>query len=280
MKNKKQTLRNLRLKKEKGEKITFITAYDFPTARISEEEGIDLILVGDSVANNVLGYNSTNPVTMDEMLVFANAVRRGAPNTFVIGDMPFLSYQTSNRDAVYNAGRFIKEADMDAVKLEGGLRMENRISAIADGGIAVMGHIGYTPQSTNLDGIVQAITAKGFQILNSDALSLQKAGAFSILLEAVPEESAKKIKENLSIPIYGIGSSSSVDGVLAIMHDVIGLGNFRSKFVKNFSQAGKEIRKGISSYISAVKSDEFPGVEHCYKIKAEEIDKIKSIQTT
>ncbi len=260
----KLNLRDIKNKKLNKEKISFITAYDFPTARLAEESGVDLILVGDSVANNVLGYESTNPVTMEEMLVFAKAVRRGSPNTFVIGDMPFLSYQISSESAVNNAGRFIKEADMDAVKLEGGIRMAERVKAIYEAGIAIMGHIGYTPQSTNLEGKVRCKTIEDYKNVLQDALSLQDAGTFAILLEAIPEYPARLISEKLSIPIYGIGAGSKIDGILAIMHDVIGLSRFKAKFVRNFSKTEDEIRKGISSYIKAVKSGEYPSEKESY----------------
>ena len=276
MEKRKLTLHNLAEKKG-NEKVTYITSYDFPTARIAEQCGIDLILVGDSVANNVLGHSSTNPMTMDEMLVFSKAVRRGAPNTFVIGDMPFLSYQPSDRDAVINAGRFIQEAEMDAVKCEGGIRMADRVKAISDAGIAVMGHIGYTPQSGNLYGIVQGKSREDFNNILKDALALQKNGAFAILLEAVPAPAAGQIARELRIPIYGIGSGGETDGNLAIMHDVIGLGGFKSKFVKNFGNTENEIKNAITEYIRAVKSGEFPGREHSYNnIDEDLLDEINS----
>lgn len=270
---KKLTLKDLKKKKESREKISFITAYDAPTAKIAEEAGIDLILVGDSVANNVLGYKSTNPVTIDEMLIFARAARRGALNTFIIGDMPFLSYQISNESAIKNAGRFIQEAEMDAVKLEGGIRMAERVRAIYDAGIAVMGHIGYTPQSTNLEGKVRCRTIEDFKNVYEDAFALQEAGAFAILLEAIPAEPAGLIAENLVIPIYGIGAGNKVDGILSILHDVVGLGDFEAAFVRRFSNARDEIKRGITNYIAAVRSDEYPSNKECYKISSDESEK-------
>lgn len=281
----KLTLRDLRNRKGK-EKITYITAYDYPTARLAERAGIDMILVGDSAANNVLGYTSTNPISMNEMITFANAVRRGAPNTFIVGDMPFMTYQVSDEDAVRNAGRFIQEASMDAVKLEGGVRMTSRVKAINEAGIAVMGHIGYTPQSTNLETVVQAKSTDAYAALLRDAEALYNAGAFSILLEAVPEVAGESIARTLNIPIYGIGAGGKVDGILAIMHDVIGLGEFKSRFAKKFGDSSALISESISSYVNAIKSGEYPSKDQCYplssdpKIAAELEDQIRNYKPT
>ena len=266
----KLTIRELNKKKRGKEKVVCITAYDYQLARLSERVGVDMILVGDSVGNNVLGYQDTRPVTMEEMILFSQAVRRGAPNTFVVGDMPLGSYQSSNEVAVNNAIRFIKEAEMDAVKCEGGQRGEERVRAINDAGIAVMGHIGYTPQSTNLVGIVQGNTIDKFRDLVDDSLSLQSAGAFAVLLEAVPNYPAGLVARRLKIPVYGIGSGRDTDGVLAIMHDVIGLGDFESLFVEHFCHVGEMIYEGISQYAHQIREGKFPAEKHFYKLKDEE----------
>lgn len=273
--NKKLTIRDLNLKKKNGEKVCWITAYDYQIARVAESCGIDMILVGDSVGNNYLGYDSTIPVTMEDMIRHSSAVRRGAPNTFVIGDMPFLSYQLSNKEAVLNAGRFIKEARTDAVKCEGGYRMAEKVKAINNAGIAVMGHIGYTPQSTNLDGIVQGKKIENFKNVLDDAFALQDAGAFAILLEAIPNYPAGEISKRLTIPIYSIGAGRDTDGVLAIVNDVIGLGEFKSKFKKEFCNAESLIKTGIKEYILEVKSKKFPADEHLYPLKEEDKKEIK-----
>jgi len=274
---KKLTIRDLNLKKQNKDKVTFITAYDYQMGRLAEESGVDLILVGDSVGNNVLGYKDTRPVTMEEMITFSKAVRRGAPNTFVIGDMPLGSYQVSDEEAIYNALRFIKEAEMDAVKCEGGERVVDRVKAMTDAGISVMGHIGYTPQSTNVEGIVQGKNVDSFMRVLNDAYYLQSNGAFAILLEAMPNESSRGIANKLNIPIYGIGAGRDIDGVLSIMHDVIGLGKFKSKFVKNYCDTNKIIGDAIKEYISEVKEGKYPSEDYFYKIKSEEVDKIKNV---
>ena len=271
---KKKTLGDLVKMKKKQLKVTWITAYEANTARIAEEAGIDMILVGDSAGNNLLGYESTIPVTMDEMIMCSKAVRRGAPNTFSIGDMPLGSYQASNKDAIDNALRFIKEAGMDAVKCEGGKRMANRIQAMSNAGIATIGHIGYTPQSTDFKSVVQGKTLDNFKNLYEDALALQNAGACAILLEAVPNEPAGHIAKLLNIPIYGIGAGKQVDGVLAIVNDVIGLGNFKAKFVKPFCDVENQMNQGISQYIKEVKGNSFPGEMQYYPINKEELGEI------
>lgn len=275
MPNQKKTLRDFYNMKRSREKVCWITSYDAQTSRLAELAGVDMILIGDSVGNNLLGYKSTIPVTMDEMIIFSKAVRRGAPNTFIIGDMPLGSYQASNADAVNNAIRFIKEAEVDAVKCEGGKRMCDRINAMKDAGIAVMGHIGYTPQSTDLEGVVQSKNINKFKSLLEDAVSLRDAGAWAILLEAIPNEPAGYIANHLNIPIYGIGAGNKTDGVLAIMNDVIGLGTFKSKFVKNYCDVNKTIEEGIKDYISEVKKVAFPAEEHLYPICEGDLKEIR-----
>lgn len=275
-KQKKATLGTLIRMKSGNEKVTAITSYDCQMARLAEQAGVDWILVGDSAGNNVLGYKDTRPVTMDEMMMLSRAVRRGAPNTLVVGDMPLGSYQASDERAVDNALRFIKEAEMDAVKCEGGRRMAERVEAMANAGIAVMGHIGYTPQSTNLVGIVQGNSSQRFEELLNDAHALQDAGTFAILLEAVPNEPAGFVAREMKIPIYGIGAGREVDGVLAIAHDVTGLGTFECKFVRRFCEAGALIERGIKDYVEAVRTGKFPGDEHLYSIKPQELDEIRA----
>jgi len=276
MEVRKKNLKDFYNMKKKGEKVSWITSYDAQMARLAEEANVDMILVGDSVGNNLLGYKSTIPVTMDEMIIFSKAVRRGAPNTFVIGDMPLGSYQSSNECAVNNAIRFIKEAEMDAVKCEGGKRMYPRIKAMKDAGIAVVGHIGYTPQSTDLEGIVQSKKLTQFKLLLEDAISLQKAGVWSILLEAVPNEPAGLIAKYMQIPIYGIGAGKEVDGILAIINDVIGLGTFKSKFVENFCDANQVLGGAIKDYIGKVRTKEFPQEKHFYQIDVGDLEEIKA----
>jgi 3-methyl-2-oxobutanoate hydroxymethyltransferase len=200
--------------KKQGEKITWLTAYDYPTAQFEEEAGVEMILVGDSMGMCVYGYESTVPVTMDQCIVHCEAVRRGAPNTFVMGDMPFMSYQRSDEDAVVNAGRFLKEANMDAIKLEGGKRVISRIKAILDAGIVVCGHIGLTPQSSGQLGghKAQGRTVESAQLVIEDALAIENAGAQLLLLEAVPPEVAEFITKKLSIPVLSIGAGLECDG--------------------------------------------------------------------
>ena len=255
--------------KKKGDQAVWITAYDFPMASFAEQAGMDMILVGDSLGMVVLGYQGTIPVTMEDCLSHCKAVRRGAPNTFCIGDMPFLSYQISCEEAVLNAGRFLKEADMDAVKLEGGKRVCNQIEAIADAGILVMGHIGLTPQSSGqLGGFkAQGRDAASARELIQDALAIQEAGAYALLLEAVPPELTVFIAKKLSIPVYGIGAGGPCDGQLLICGDMLGLFQaFTPKFVKKYANVAEIETNAFKEYIKEVKTGVFPGDEHCYHI--------------
>ena len=260
--------------KKKGQQVAWVTAYDFPMASFAEQAGMDMILVGDSLGMVVLGYEDTVPVTMEECLIACKAVRRGAPNTFCIGDMPFLSYQTSDEEAVRNAGLFLKEARMDAVKLEGGRRVTSRIKAISDAGILVMGHIGLTPQSSGqLGGFkAQGRDPESARELIKDALSIQEAGAFSLLLEAVPPELTVFITNKLNIPVYSIGAGGPCDGQLLISGDMLGLFEaFTPKFVKKYANISSTITEAFSNYIEDVKSGRFPTDEHVYHIhKGEE----------
>ncbi len=262
--------------KKKGEKITFLTAYDFPTAQFAEEAGLDMLLVGDSLGMCVYGYPGTIPVVMDQMIFHADAVRRGAPNTFVIGDMPFMSYQSSLEKAVENAGRFLKEADCDAIKLEGGVRIALQIKAIVEAGIVVMGHIGLTPQSSGQLGghKAQGRTAETARLVVEDALAVQEAGAQMILLEAIPPEVGKYITENLDLPVLSIGAGPHCDGQLLIVSDTIGqFQAFTPKFVKKYCNVAEVVTHAMKDYVAEVRDGEFPKSEHCYNMIAGEEEK-------
>ncbi len=282
----KQSIRAyLEKKRADSVPVTAMTAYNAPTGRLLQEAGIDWILVGDSCGNNELGYQSTLPVSMDEMIMLASAVRRGVSagargskteETYIIGDLPLGTYQESDADAVRNSIRFIKEAGMDAVKCEGGVRMASRVRAISQAGIAVMGHIGYTPQSTDMKSIVQAKDLGGFEKLLLDAEALRDAGAFSILLEAVPAAASSALTKHLGIPIYGVAGVSQVDGVLAIANDALGLFPLKAYFVRKFSDVEGATREGIKKYIKAVKGGDYPNPDETYPtnrdpVKAQEI---------
>jgi len=264
-----------------GQKVAWLTSYDFPTAQFAEKAGMDMILVGDSMGMCVYGYSSgTLPVTMDQCIVHSEAVRRGAPNTFVLGDMPFLSYQTTPVDAVRNAGRFLKEAGVDAIKLEGGRRIGTMIRAIVDAGMVVCGHIGLTPQSSGQIGgfKAQGRTAESAYELIQDARSVQEAGAAFLLLEAVPPEVGKFIAEDLKIPVYGIGAGSYVDGQLLIVSDMLGVFEaFTAKFVKKYANLAEEIMKAMEAYVKEVKDSKFPENKHTYNMldgEKEKLDKL------
>ncbi len=266
---KKKTRLDLVRMKRDGEKVAWVTAYDFPTASFAEQAGMDMILVGDSLGMVLLGYQDTVPVTMDDCIRSCQAVRRGAPNTFVVGDMPFLSYQTSDEEAVKNAGRFLKEASMDAVKLEGGRRVQGRIKAIADAGILVMGHIGLTPQSSGqLGGFkAQGRDPESARDLILDARAIEEAGAFALLLEAVPPELTEFIAKDLSIPVYSIGAGAPCDGQLLICGDMLGLFQaFTPKFVKKYASVAEVETNAFREYVKDVKTGEFPADDHCYHI--------------
>jgi 3-methyl-2-oxobutanoate hydroxymethyltransferase len=243
MSQKKMTRFDLLKLKQDGQKAVWITAYDYWTASFAEQAGMDMILVGDSLGMCIYGYSGTVPVTMDQCIWHSEAVRRGAPNTFIIGDMPFLSYQVSVEEAVRNAGRFHKEAGVDAIKLEGGLRVCPQIQAIADGGMLVMGHIGFTPQSSGQQGgfKAQGRTAEAAKEVIEDAMAIQAAGAFSLLVEAVPPEVCGIIRERLNIPVYSIGAGWEADGQLMICSDVLGIFQaFTPKFVKKYENLGEK----------------------------------------
>lgn len=268
--------------KETGEKITWLTGYDYLTAKYEEKAGVEMILVGDSLGMVQLGYETTYPVTMDDMVSHTAAVRRGAPNTFIIGDMPYMSYQTSDEDAVYNAGRLTKEALCDAIKLEGGgEEICKRIRAIASVGILVFGHIGLTPQfAAQMGGYkAQGKSAEAAQKLLDEALRIQEAGACAILVEGVPEVVGKLITKKLSIPVLGIGAGSYTDGQLLIYADMVGYyDNFTPKFVKKYAEIGKGLERAFTEYVAEVKAGQFPiDGTHTYKISDEERAKIEAL---
>jgi len=265
--------------KARGEKIAFLTAYDFPTAQFAEAAGLDMLLVGDSLGMCVYGYPSTVPVTMEQCIRHAEAVRRGAPDTFVVGDMPFMSYQISSEAAVENAGRFLKEAGADAIKLEGGVRVASRIRAIVDAGIVVMGHIGLTPQSSGQLGghKAQGRTLASARTVVQDALAVQEAGAHMLLLEAIPPEVGAYITRALSIPVLAIGAGAECDGQLLIVSDVIGqFQTFIPKFVKKYCDVAGTVTTAMREYVADVKAGTFPSEEHCYRMLDGEEEKFRT----
>ena len=275
---KKKSIQDFYAMKEKGEQITYITSYDYPTATFVERAGIDMILVGDSLGMCVYGYEGTMPVTMDQMIWHTEAVRRGAPNTFVIGDMPFLSYQTTDEAAVENAGRFYKEARVDCVKLEGGVRVASRIRAIVDAGMLVMGHIGLTPQSSSqLGGFkAQGRSLDSAKAQVEDALAVQEAGAGLMLLQAIPPEVSGYIRDTLTIPVLSIGAGPQCDGQLLIVSDMLGVFEaFTPKFVKRYAEVAKICTEALTSYAEDVRTKKFPEPKHIYPMIPEELVKFK-----
>jgi 3-methyl-2-oxobutanoate hydroxymethyltransferase len=277
---KKHTRFDLQNLKDDGQKAVWITAYDYWTASFAEEAGMDMILVGDSLGMCIYGYSGTVPVTMEQCLYHSEAVRRGAPNTFVIGDMPFLSYQVSVPEAVRNAGRFHKEAGVDAIKLEGGQRVCDQIRAIADGGMLVMGHIGLTPQSSGMQGgfKAQGRTAEAAKEVIDDAQAIEASGAFALLVEAVPPEVCGIIREKLTIPVYSIGAGWEADGQLMICSDVLGIFQaFTPKFVKKYENLGKKTVEAFKQYAQDARSGEFPQEQHAYAMVAGELEKLKKL---
>jgi len=300
----KKTIVSLKKMKECGDLISWITAYDLPFSQAAEKAGVDMILVGDSGGMVQLGYETTNPVTMNEMIILSQAVRRGAPNTFIVGDMPQGSYEISNTEAVRNAIRFVKEAGVDAVKLEGGRRVADRVRCIVDAGVSVIGHLGLTPQSSASFGgyRVQGKTRESFDATFEDAEALQNAGICALLLEAMPEAPAAKISRVLDVPVLGIGAGKSTDGQLVIIHDLMGFyQSFRPWFAKcyipevisefteyisscsDLRSLGRDDRAdgllklaevAISAYIREVKGGLFPNEDYTYPIKKEELDDV------
>ncbi|CAN5818473.1 3-methyl-2-oxobutanoate hydroxymethyltransferase [soil metagenome] len=252
--------------KTRGERFLMLTAYDYPTAQILDQAGLPLLLVGDSVGNNVLGYPSTVPVTLDEMVHHAAAVCRGASRALVVGDLPFMSYQASPEDGMRAAGRLLKEAGVTAVKLEGGVRCAGLVARLVDAGIPVMGHIGLTPQSVNMLGYrVQGRQAEGADRLLDDAVALAGAGAFSIVVEAVPAEVGKRITEAVDVPTIGIGAGPHTDGQVLVINDVLGLNAGRNpRFAKAYADLRSVITDAVKSLSAEVASGDYPGPEHSY----------------
>jgi len=270
---KKITTLALRQKKERGEKIAMLTAYDYPTALALDRAGIDSILVGDSLGMVVLGYENTLPVTMDEMIHHCRAVARGSKSTLLIGDMPFLSYQVSTQDAVRNAGRFLQQGGMDAVKLEGGRERLEAVRLIVGAGIPVMGHLGLTPQSVHVLGGFrpQGRTAASARRLLEDALLLEEAGCFSLVLESVPARLAELVSKRLSIPTMGIGAGLGCDGQVLVLHDLLGLfDRFTPKFVKQYAHLNAAMRSAFDEFIADVQAGRFPAEEHTVEMAEEE----------
>ncbi len=278
---KKITLPYLFKKVKQGEPISWLTCYDYPTAYLQEEAGVEMILVGDSLGMTMLGYDSTLPVTMDDMIRHAAAVRRGAPTAFVIGDMPYMTYQPSNELAVKNAGRFMAEAGCDAIKLEGGAAMAPRIKAIVDAGIPAIGHLGLTPQSvSSLGGFrLQGKNAALAKKIVDDAKALEEAGAFAILLELVPDRLCQIITERAeNCIIMSLGSGPHAHGQLLIYHDMFGLyPKFKPRMAKVYGNAGEVILNGLKSYVQEVKEQVFPAPENYFGMKDEEYEELKKM---
>ena len=277
----KITLPYLFEKVERGEPITWLTCYDYPTAYLQEQAGIEMILVGDSLGMTMLGYDSTLPVKMDDMIRHAAAVRRGAPSVFLVGDMPYMSYQPSDELAVLNAGRFMADAGCDAIKLEGGISMAPRIKAITGAGIPAIGHLGLTPQSVAaLGGFrLQGKSAALAKTIVDDAKAIEKAGAFAILLELVPDRLCKLITERAeNCIIMGLGSGLHAHGQLLIYHDMFGLyPKFKPKMAKTFGNAGEVILNGLKAYHDEVKSKAFPARENWFGMQDSEFDGLKKL---
>lgn len=273
----KNTVLTLQKQKEEHDKIIMVTAYDYTTAKIMDESGVNTILVGDSLGMVMLGYEDTLSVTMEDMIHHTAAVSRGAKNSFVVADMPFMSYQTSVYDAVFNAGRLMKEGRANAVKLEGGVEFAPHIKAIVDASIPVVAHIGLTPQSVNAFGgfKVQGKDLNAAQKLIEDAKAVEEAGACMVVLECVPAKLAEKISQELTIPTIGIGAGAGCDGQVLVYQDLLGMyGDFKPKFVKIFADVGTVMREGVKKYIEETKEGTFPAEEHCFKIDDSVIEKL------
>ena len=273
----KNTVLTAKEQKAKGEKISMLTAYDYSTAKLIDEAGINMILVGDSLGNTILGYEDTISVTMEDMIHHGTAVARGAKNALVVIDMPFMSYQTSVYDAVVNAGRLMKEGRAGAVKLEGGIEVCPQIKAITDAGIPVCAHLGLTPQSINAFGgfKVQGKTEAAAKKLLSDAKAVEEAGAFAVVLECVPAKLAELVTKELEIPTIGIGAGNVCDGQVLVYQDMLGMfSDFTPKFVKRFENIGEIMKNAFAAYDAEVKAGSFPAKEHEYTISDDVLDKL------
>jgi 3-methyl-2-oxobutanoate hydroxymethyltransferase len=283
------TLRRLAEMKQAGEPIVMVTAYDHPSATVAEEAGVDVVLVGDSAANTVLGYESTVPVSMDEMLMLARAVRRGLRTPLMVGDLPFGSYQESRKQAIKSAARFVKEAGCDAVKIEmagtSGGPVDKRDSidrarAIIGAGIPVMGHVGLTPQSAAALGgyRAQGRTAGQAVQVADDALALQDAGCFAIVFEAIPAAVTETIMEQMTVPVIGIGAGPATDGQVLVFHDLLGINEgHTARFVKRYSEVKREMVEGVKRYAADVRAGAYPTEEHCYGIDPDELEQFRDV---
>jgi 3-methyl-2-oxobutanoate hydroxymethyltransferase len=277
MDRKQVTIPSIIGKKNSRSKITALTAYDFCFARILDATDIDIILVGDSLAMVALGFPNTLPVTMDEMVAHTRAVKRGVQSSLIVGDMPFMSYQVSDEQAIANAGRFLQEGGAAAVKLEGGVRVSEKVRAIVQAGIPVMGHIGLTPQSVHQFGgyKVQGKNLLQARQIKQDARELEKAGAFAIVLEGIPSDLAGEITDCLKIPTIGIGAGPHCDGQILVLHDLLGLTqDFTPKFVKQYANLNADIKQAVGSYIEEVRSGAFPGKEYSYGNEKQSLKKV------
>ncbi|MBR0430571.1 MAG: 3-methyl-2-oxobutanoate hydroxymethyltransferase [Lachnospiraceae bacterium] len=274
----KNTVTTLRKQKEEGSKISMLTCYDYTTACLVEQAGVNAVLIGDSLGMTMLGYDDTLPVTMEDMIHHTRAVSRGLKDTFLVADMPFLSYQTSTYDAVVNAGRLVKEGHAQAVKLEGGATVCEQISAIVKADIPVCAHIGLTPQSINAFGgfKVQGKDAARARQVVEDALAVQEAGAFMVVLECVPAALASYITEILDIPTIGIGAGAGCDGQVLVYQDMLGMfSGMKPKFVKHFAEIGETMRSAFAAYDEEVKNGTYPAEEHTFKISEEVMDEVR-----
>jgi 3-methyl-2-oxobutanoate hydroxymethyltransferase len=274
------TLSKLAEKKALGEPIAMVTAYDYPSAQVAEEAGVDIVLVGDTGAHVELGYPSTVPVSMDEMLMLASAVRRGLSTPLLIGDMPFGSYEASNEEAIHNAQRFVKEAGVDAVKLERGGTSAERARAIVGAGIPVMGHVGLTPQSaTALGGYrSQGRTAERALEVMQDALTLQEAGVFAVVFEAVPSALSEAIMPRMRIPVIGIGAGPATDGQVLVLHDLLGIYTGRTaRFVKRYANVLEQMTEGVRAFADDVRTRRYPEPEHGYTMAPDEIERLHEL---
>jgi 3-methyl-2-oxobutanoate hydroxymethyltransferase len=276
---KRVTLTKLAEMRALGEPIVMITAYDHPSALVVEQAGVDVVLVGDSAANNVLGYSDTLPVTVEELLMLTRAVRRGLKTPLLVGDLPFGSYEASDALAIATAQRFVKEAGCDGVKLEGGGTSAERARAIVRAGVPVMGHVGLTPQTATMLGGYRAqgrTAVRARQVLD-DALALQEAGCFSIVFEAMPAGVTDVIMPHMEIPVIGIGAGPSTDGQVLVLHDLLAIhDDFQPKFVKRFAAVKEEMLRGVSAYADEVRTRRFPAAEHTYGIAPEELDRFRA----
>lgn len=273
----KNTVTTFKDAKKQGKKLTMLTAYDYSTAKLFDEAGVDSMLVGDSLGMTMLGYDSTLPVTMEDMIHHTKAVVRGAKNALVVGDMPYMSYHLSVQQAVENAGRFIKEAGAQAVKLEGGAAFCPEIEAMTRASIPVVGHLGLTPQSINAFGgfKVQGKSEEAARKIIEDAQALEAAGAFAIVLECVPAKLAEIITAKVAVPTIGIGAGAGCDGQVLVYQDMLGMyNNFTPKFVRKFAEVGAMMKQGVQAYCAAVQDSSFPAAEHTFKIDEEVLEKL------